>query len=88
VSSPAVVQALLDANVNVNAKSLSHREASLHRAVALNQGVAPLLLDAGAEVDAKLDCDATPLHSAFRCPKICQGRFAVQTNFHRQCWLG
>jgi uncharacterized protein len=65
VSSPSVVQALLDAKANVNARNL-RSDVSLHFAAMYNPRVTSLLLGAKAEVDAKTWVNYTPLHLAAR----------------------
>ena len=63
---PAVLQALLDAGADPNAKVDGDDLTPLHYAAAFNQNLAvsQALLDAGADVNAKTYLDVTPLHGA------------------------
>ena len=63
----AVLQALLDAGANPDAKGSNDRT-PLHEAVTFNEHPAGIqaLLDAGANPDAKDSAGATPLHQAAR----------------------
>ena len=60
----AIVQFILDHNADINAKDLYGCTAAFHAVYNYNEGILSLLLDRGANIDARVDGDESLMHIA------------------------